>query len=139
MIKIFCYVSINSSYGQPGFQLSYSLDPNSSTSIRRLIFLDGAARLLVLTTDGYFHCLEIKNYNSSLNDFSSTSTVRLDRIRTSNDNDSAILQKVQTICLLRNHLSLLIGLNDGNIYSFNIETFSLNHDPMIPTNVIEKT
>jgi hypothetical protein len=130
---------INFSYGQPGFQLSYSLDPNSSSSIRRLIFLNGAARFLVLTNDGYFHFFEITNYNSSLNDFSSTCTLRLDRIRTSNDNDAMILQKMQTICLLRNHLSLLIGLNDGNIYSFNIETFSLNHDSMIPTNVIEKT
>ena len=130
---------MNFSYGQPGFQLSYSLDPNTSSPIRRIIFLDGASRLLVLTTDGYFHLLEIRNSNPSINDFTSTNTVRIDRINTSNDDDTTILQKIQTICLLRNHLSLLIGLNDGNIYSFNIETFTLNHDSIIPTNVIERT
>lgn len=134
-IIIFVFIS----YGQPGFQLSYSLDPNPSSSIRKLIFLDGVARLLVLTTDGYLHLLEINNSNSSLNDFSSNSTVRLDRICTSNDDDSMIIKNTQTICLLRNHLNLLIGLNDGNIYLFNIENFSLNINPIIPTDIIEKT
>ncbi|CAF3686272.1 unnamed protein product [Adineta steineri] len=126
-------------YGQPGFQLSYSLDLNPSSSIYKLIFLDGVARLLVLTIDGYLHLLEINNYNPTNNDFSSYSTVRLDRICTSSDDDSIILKNTQTICLLRNHLNLLIGLNDGNIYLFNIENFSLNINPIIPTDIIEKT
>ena len=73
------------------------------------------------------------------NDFSSNCTVRFDRICTSNEDDSNILKNTQTICLLRNHLNLLFGLNDGNIYLFNIENFSLNINPIIPTNVIEKT
>jgi hypothetical protein len=137
--KILFYTYVNSSYGQPGFQLSYSLDSNPSSSIRKLIFLDGVARLLVLTNDGYLHLLEINNYNPSLTDFSSNSTVRLDRICTSSDDDANILKHIQTICLLRNHFNLLIGLNDGNIYLFNIENFSLNINPIIPTDVIEKT
>lgn len=100
-----------------------------------MIFLDGKARLLVLTADGYLHDLELMNYNSC----SSNETIRIDRIRTSNDDDSNILENMQTICLLRNHLSLFIGLNNGNIYLFNIETFTLNHDSIIPTELIEKT
>ncbi|CAF0790685.1 unnamed protein product [Rotaria sordida] len=128
-------------YGQPNFQLSYSLDPNSSSSssIRKLIFLDGVGRLLVLTIDGYLHLLEINNYNPSINDFSSNSTVRIDRTCTSSEDDSIILKNTQTICLLRNHLNLLIGLDNGNIYSFNIENFSLNINPIISTDIIEKT
>ncbi|CAF2052766.1 unnamed protein product [Rotaria magnacalcarata] len=126
-------------YGQPNFQLSYSLDPNQSSSIRKLIFLDGVGRLLVLTVDGYLHLLEINNYNPSINDFSSNSTVRIDRTGTSSEDDSIILKNTQTICLLRNHSSLLIGLNDGNIHSFNIENFSLNTDPIISTDIIERT
>ena len=123
-------------YGQPGFQLSYSLESNSSSSIRKLIFLDGIARLLVLTADGYFHLLEINNTSSlSSND---SSAVRIDRICTSNDDDSNILKNIQTICLLRNHFNLLIGLTDGNIYLFNLENFSLNPTAIIPTEVIEK-
>ncbi len=128
-----------SSYGQPGFQLSYSLDLNPSSSIRKLIFLDNVARLLVLTIDGYLHLLEINNFHSSINDFSSNNTVRLDRICISSEDDSLILKNTQTICLLRNHLNLLICLNDGNIYLFNIENFSLNINPIIPTDIIEKT
>jgi WD40 repeat protein len=117
------------SYGQPGFQLSYNLETNSSSAIRTLIFLNGLARLLVLTKDGYLHLLEINNSNS----------IRIDRICTSNEDDGIILKDTQTICLLRNNLNLLVGLNDGNIYSFNIEHFSLNPDPIIPTEAIEKT
>ena len=127
------------SYGQPGFQVSYSLDPTPSSSVVKLIFLENVARILVLTIDGYLHLLEMNNYNSSTNDFSSTSTIRLDRICTSSDDDAAILKNIQTVCLLKNHLNLLIGLNDGNIYLFNIENFSLNINPIIPTEVIERT
>ncbi|CAF4966071.1 unnamed protein product, partial [Rotaria socialis] len=78
--------------GQPNFQLSYSLDPNQSSSIRKLIFLDGVGRLLVLTVDGYLHLLEINNYNPSINDFSSNSTVRIDRTGTSSEDDSIVLK-----------------------------------------------
>jgi hypothetical protein len=113
------------SYGQPGFQLSYSLD----ISIRKIIFLNGLARLLILTIDGYLHLLEINN----------TNPIQIDRICTSNENDGIILKNIQTICLLRNNFNLLIGLNNGNIYSFNIDNFSLNTNPIIPTEIIEKT
>ncbi|CAF0833570.1 unnamed protein product [Adineta steineri] len=113
-------------YGQPGFQLSYNLE---STSIRKIIFLNNLARLLVLTLDGYLHLLEINHSN----------TLRIDRICTSNENDETILKNTQTLCLLRNNLNLLIGVNNGNIYSFNIENFTLNTIPIIPTEVIEKT
>lgn len=99
-----------------------------------MIFLDGKARLLVLTVDGYFHDLELLNYNSSSNEI-----IRIDRRRTSNEDDSVILQNIQTICLLRNHSSLFVGHNDGNIYLFNTETFALNHDSIIPRELIEKT
>lgn len=134
------HVSFAFSYGQPGFQISYSLDPNpSSLSIQKLIFLDGVARLLVLTLDGYLHLLEINNYNTPNNDSTSNSSVRLDRICTSSDDDAAILKNTKTVCLLKNHLNLLIGLDDGNIYLFNIENFSLNVTPIIPTSIIEKT
>ncbi|CAF0863937.1 unnamed protein product [Adineta ricciae] len=126
-------------YGQPGFQLSYSLELAPSSSIRKLIFFDGVARLLILTVDGYLHLLEINNHMPPQTDSLSHNTVRVDRICTSSDDDSAILKNTQTICLLRNHLNLLIGLNDGNIYLFNIENFSLNVNPIIPTDVIEKT
>ena len=133
--KIFSKIVLNfSSYGQSGFQSSFSLDSNASTSIRRLIFLDGKARLLVLTVDGYLHDLELVNYNSSSNEI-----IRIDRMRISNEDDSVILQNIQTICLLRNHSSLFVGLSNGNIYLFNIETFSLNHDSIIPRELIEKT
>jgi hypothetical protein len=50
-----------------------------------------------------------------------------------------IFRNIQTICLLRNNFNLLIGLNNGNIYSFNIDNFSLNTKPIIPTEIIEKT
>lgn len=89
--------------------------------------------------DGYIHLLEINNYNPSVNDFSSNNTVRIDRTGTSSEDDSAIIKNTQTICLLRNHSSLLIGLDNGNIYSFNIENFSLSSNPIISTDVIEKT
>ncbi len=128
-IKKFFDKNLYFSYGQPGFQLSYSLDPNPSSSIRKLIFLDGVARLLVLTNDGYLHLLEINN----------TNPIRIDRICTSNEDDGNILKNIQSICLLRNNIYLLIGLNNGNIYSFNIENFSLNINPIIPTGIIEKT
>lgn len=114
------------SYGQPGFQLSSNLDPSS---IRKLLFLNGLARLLVLTTDGYLHLLEVNN----------TTPIRLDRICTSNEDDGMILKNIQTMCLLRNNIHLLIGLENGNIYSFNIDNFSLNTNPIIPTEIIEKT
>jgi hypothetical protein len=113
------------SYGQPGFQLSYNLD----ISIRKIIFLNGLARLLILTTDNYLHLLEINN----------TNPIQIDRICISNEDDGNILKNIQTICLLRNNFNLLIGLNNGNIYSFNIDHFSLNTNPIIPTEVIEKT
>ncbi len=113
------------SYGQPGFQLSYNLE----VSIRKIIFLNGLARLLILTLDGYLHLLEINN----------TNPIRIDRICTSNEDDGNILKNIQSICLLRNNIYLLIGLNNGNIYSFNIENFSLNINPIIPTGIIEKT
>ncbi len=114
------------SYGQPGFQLSYNLE---TSSIRKIIFLNGLARLLILTLDGYLHLLEINN----------STTIRIDRICTSNEDDQNILKNTQTLCLLRNNLNLLIGLDNGNIYSFNIENFSLNTSPIIPTEIIEKT
>jgi hypothetical protein len=115
-----------SSYGQPGFQLSYSFE---TSSIRKIIFLTGLARLLVLTFDGYLHLLEINN----------TNPIRIDRICTSNEDEGMIFRNIQTICLLRNNFNLLIGLNNGNIYSFNIDNFSLNTKPIIPTEIIEKT
>ena len=134
-----CSIFYFSSYGQPDFQLSYSLNLNSISSIFKLLFLNGLARLLVLTNDGYLHLLEINNFHSSLNDFSSTSIVRLDSICTSNEENSLILKNTQTLCLLRNHSNLLIGLNNGNIYQFNIENFSLDPNPIISTEIIEKT
>ena len=70
-----CSMFYFSSYGQRCFQLSYNLDLNSISSIFKLLFLNSLARLLVLTNDSYLHLLEINNYNSSLNDFSSNSTV----------------------------------------------------------------
>jgi hypothetical protein len=115
-----------SSYGQPGFQLSYNLE---TSSIRKILFLTGLARLLILTIDGYLHLLEINN----------TNPIRIDRIGTSNEDDGVILKTIQTICLLRNNINLLVGLENGNIYSFNIENFSLNTKPIIPTEIIEKT
>jgi len=115
------------SYGQPGFQLSYTLE--TSISITKIIFLNGLARLLILTIDGYLHLLEINN----------TNPIRIDRICTSNEDDEIIFKNIQTICLLRNNFNLLIGLNNGNIYSFNINNFSLNIKPIIPTEIIEKT
>ena len=114
------------SYGQPDFQLSYNLE---TSSIYKMIFLNGLARLLILTIDAYLHLLEINNSN----------TIRIDRICTSNEDDGIILKQTQTICLLRNNSNLLIGLNNGNIYSFNLENFSLNTNPIIPTEIIEKT
>lgn len=107
---------------------------NGSSSIRRLLFLDGKARLLVLTVDGYLHDLELVNYHSSSNEI-----LRIERRRISNEDHSVILENIQTICLLRNHSSLFVGLSNGNIYLFNIETFSLNHDSIIPRELIEKT
>lgn len=114
------------SYGQPSFQLSFNLDPSS---VRKLLFLNGLARLLVLTTDGYFHLLEVNN----------TNPIRLDRICTSNEEDGMILKNIQTMCLLRNNIQLLIGLDNGNIYSFNMDSFSLDTNAIIPTEMIEKT
>ena len=119
-------ISFSFSYGQADFQLSYNLD---STSIRKILFLNNLARLLILTFDGYLHLLEINN----------SPTVQIDRICTSNEDDGAILKNTQTLCLLRNNSNLLIGVTNGNIYSFNIETFTLNATPVIPTEVIEKT
>ncbi len=113
-------------YGQPGFQLSYNLE---TTSIRKIIFLNGLARLLVLTNDGYLNLLEINN----------TNPIRIDRICISNEDDGIILKTIQTMCLLRNNINLLIGLENGNIYTFNIEKFLLNTNPIIPTEIIEKT
>jgi lethal(2) giant larvae protein len=113
-------------YGQPGFQLSYNLD---TSSIRKIIFLNNLGRLIILTQDGYLHLLEINNSNP----------IRIDRIGTSNDDEGIILKNTQTLCLLRNNVNLLIGLKNGNIYSFNIENFSLNFHPIIPTEIIEKT
>lgn len=113
------------SYGQAGFQLSYNLD---TTSIRKILFLNNLARLLILTFDGYLHLLEINN----------STTVRIDRICTSNEDDGFFLKDTQTLCLLRNNSNLLIGVTNGNIYSFNIETFSLNTNPLIATEIIEK-
>jgi len=49
------------------------------------------------------------------------------------------LKNVQTICLLRNNIQLLIGLKNGNICSLDLEQFSLNKQPMIPTEAIENT
>ncbi|CAF0865530.1 unnamed protein product [Rotaria sordida] len=112
-------------YGQPNFQLSYNLN---TSSIRKIIFLNGLARLLILTNDGYLHLLEINNLN----------TIHIDHICTSNEDIGIILKNTQTICLLRNNLYLLIGLHNGNIYLFNIENFSLNTNPIIPTETIEK-
>jgi hypothetical protein len=85
--------------------------------------------LLVLTVDGYLHLLEINN----------TNPIRIDRICTSNEDDGVIMKNIQTMCLLRNNVSLLVGLDNGNIYMFNIENFSMNNTPIIPTEVIEKT
>ncbi|CAF1916654.1 unnamed protein product [Rotaria magnacalcarata] len=113
-------------YGQPNFQVSYNL--NNPSSIRKIIFLNGIARVLILTSDGYLHLLEINNLNS----------IHIDHICTSNENSESILKDTQTLCLLRNNLNLLIGLHNGNIYSFNIENFSLNTKPIIPTEIIEK-
>lgn len=121
------YLSIHISYGQPAFQLSYTLE---STSIFKIVFLTGLARLLVLTDDGYLHLLEINNSNP----------IQIDRICASNDDDEKdILKNVQTICLLRNNIQLLIGLKNGNICSLDLEQFSLNKQPMIPTEAIENT
>jgi CRISPR/Cas system CMR subunit Cmr6 (Cas7 group RAMP superfamily) len=106
--------------------LSYNLE---ASAIRKILFLNNLARLLVLTLDGYLHLLEINNSTS----------LRLDRICTSSEDDQAILKSTQTLCLLRNNARLLIGVTNGNIYSFNIETFSLNDTPVIPTEIIEKT
>lgn len=114
------------SYGQAGFQLSSNLDPSA---VRKLVFLNGLARLLVLTTDGYLHLLEINH----------STAIRIEQICTSNEENGMILKNIQTMCLLRNNIHLLIGLENGNIYSFNLENFSLNPNPIIPTEVIEKT
>ncbi|CAF0816954.1 unnamed protein product, partial [Didymodactylos carnosus] len=132
-------------YGQPGFQLSFSLDVNNSCScnIHHLLFLNGSGRLIVLTTEGYIHLLEINNYHSheTTNHDSVTgniTTVRLDRICTSNEDDSICLKQTQSICLLKNHLSLLIGLENGDIVLFNIENFSLTTKPIIPNEILMK-
>ncbi|CAF1130771.1 unnamed protein product, partial [Didymodactylos carnosus] len=65
-------------------------------------------------------------------------TVRLDRICTSNDDNSAYLKQTQAVCLLKNHLNLLIGLENGDIILFNIENFSLNTKPIVPNEVLMK-
>lgn len=115
------------SYGQADFQLSSNLEPSA---IRKIVFLNGLARLLVLTTDGYLHLLEMNNTNN---------VIRIEQICTSHEDDGMILKNIQTMCLLRNNIHLLIGLDNGNIYSFNVDNFSLNSNPIIPTDVIEKT
>ena len=115
------------SYGQPGFQVSYHFDSHPS-SIHKLVFLNGLARLLVLTVDGYLHLLEINNAPS----------IRIDRIGTSNEDDRWILKNSQAVCLLRNNLSLLVGLNDGNIYLFHIGNFTLQVQPITSTAMIEQ-
>ena len=84
---------------------------------------------MILTDHGFLHLLEINN----------TNPIRIDRICTSNEDEGEIWKNIQTICLLRNNINLLIGLNNGNIYSFNLENFSLNTKPIIPTETIEKT
>ena len=85
--------------------------------------------MLVLTLDGYLHLLEINN----------TNPIRMDRICTSNEDDEVIMKSIQTMCLLRNNVSLLVGLDNGNVFMFNIENFSMNNSPIIPTEAIEKT
>lgn len=64
--------------------------------------------------------------------------IHIDHICTSNEDNENILKNTQALCLLRNNLNLLLGHNNGNIYSFNIEKFSLNTNPIIPTQLIEK-
>ena len=113
-------------YGQPDCQVSYSLD--SSSSVRKVIFLSGLARLLVLTVDGCLHLLDINN----------SPRLHIERIGASNDEHQVILSTIQTLCLLRDNSTLLLGSQDGNVYRFQLEHFTLDSNPIIPSSLIEK-
>ncbi|XP_072932199.1 lethal(2) giant larvae protein homolog 1 isoform X2 [Epargyreus clarus] len=99
-------------YGRPGVEL-YGQHTNPDSAVTQIHFIPGTGRLISLCDDNSLHLWEINE----------KSLVELKSHTFEGKN-----KKISSICVESSGKNLLLGTEGGNIYTLDINTFTVNED-----------
>ncbi|CAH2980453.1 unnamed protein product [Chilo suppressalis] len=99
-------------YGRPGVEL-YGQHTNPDTAVTQIHFIPGTGRLISLCDDNSLHLWEINE----------KSLVELKTHAFEGKN-----KKVSSLCVEASGKNLLLGTEGGNLYSLDLNTFTVNED-----------